>query len=71
VAHRKRGIKLTDRVGEWVLVTASAGGVGIAAVQLAKGAVLAGVDEAADPTLLAQHWVPESSELLDHNAKWV
>ena len=25
-------------VGEWVLVTASAGGVGIAAVQLAKGA---------------------------------
>ena len=29
--------KLTSDTGEWVLVTAAAGGVGIAAVQLAKG----------------------------------
>jgi NADPH:quinone reductase-like Zn-dependent oxidoreductase len=29
---------LPQFLGEWVLVTAAAGGVGIAAVQLAKGA---------------------------------
>lgn len=36
-AVRDRTEKLTFSIGEWVLVTAAAGGVGIAAVQLAKG----------------------------------
>lgn len=34
---RDQAEKLTSHTGEWVLVTAAAGGVGIAAVQLAKG----------------------------------
>jgi NADPH2:quinone reductase len=41
----ERKIGLSHFAGEWVLVTASAGGVGIAAVQIAKGA-LANADEA-------------------------
>jgi len=32
-------IQLIIPIGEWVLVTAAAGGVGIAAVQIAKGIV--------------------------------
>lgn len=33
------GFERVLHIGEWVLVTAAAGGVGIAAVQIAKGAL--------------------------------